>query len=275
VNLAQLISRHESAILQRWVAEQAQTRTGQLMSTAEIERESRSILQALAKPNADGTISNDATDSLSTLSRSRAIQGFTPAETAMFVFSLKTAVLPSLQAEVNDSRQLTKEVLDMNREVDALGLSTFEAFVSGREEVIRQQSAAIADMSTPVVQIWDGVLLLPIVGVIDTERSQQMMEAMLSKIVATGSSVVLIDITGVAVVDTAVARHLLQTIQSARLLGAEAIVCGISARVAQTIVHLGVDLPDVTTCATLARGLKQALSMAGSSDGADKVDKVV
>jgi rsbT co-antagonist protein RsbR len=121
---------------------------------------------------------------------------------------------------------------------------------------------AISELSTPVVEIWEGILLLPVVGVIDTERSQQIMESMLTKIVETSAGVVLIDITGVPVVDTAVARHLMQTVQAAKLLGAETILCGISARVAQTVVHLGVDLGAVTTRATLARGLKHALSVA-------------
>lgn len=259
----QILQEDREAILERWIAAQRSTRAGQLMSGKDLAGEAGAFLQTLVQhAPANGELPVLVEELVATLSRSRAIQGFTPTETAHFVLSLKEALLPSLERELaRDPSQLARQVLEANRYLDLLAVKTFEAFVTAREEIIRQQGRAISELSTPVVELWEGIVLLPIVGVVDTERSQQIMEALLGKIVDTGAEVVLMDITGVPLVDTAVARHLLQTVEAAKLLGAQTIISGVSARVAQTVVQLGVELGDVVTRSSLAKGLKLAMTM--------------
>lgn len=261
MNISQVIDSHREAVLNRWMAAQQQTRTGQLMSSQDLEQQCRNFINAFVdSPSTNGEIPGQLNDMVVELSRARAIQGFSPAETAAFILSLKDSVVPVLEEDLGDDpRGLIEQVRDANRFFDRVALRTFEAYVQAREELIRQQAIAITELSTPVVEVWDGIVLVPLIGVVDTGRSKQIMEALLTKIVETSSSVVLIDITGVPLVDTAVAKHLLQTIQAVKLLGAESIICGISPRVAQTIVHLGVDLGNVVTRATLAKGLQLAL----------------
>lgn len=267
MDFRQILQEDRDAILQRWIAAQRGTRADQLMSGKDLTAEAGTFLQALTQhPPTNGDVPPAVGDLAATLSRTRAIQGFTPAETAAFVLSLKDALLPSLERELaREPRQLAQQVLESNRFIDRLAVTTFEAFVTAREEVIRQQAKAIGELSTPVVELWEGILLLPVVGVLDTERSQQIMETLLGKIVETGADVVLMDITGVPLVDTAVARHILQTVEAAKLLGAETIICGISSRVAQTVVHLGVDLGTVVTRSSLAKGLKLAMTKTGGA----------
>jgi len=262
MKLQQIVERHREEVLSRWLLAQRSTRTGQLMSSKDLEQQCRNFINTLINsPSRDGEVAAELNDVAVDLSRTRAIQGFSPAETAAFILSLKESVLPALEEDLRgDPRDLAEEIRDGNRFLDLVAMRTFEAYVQTREELIRQQASAIGELSTPVVEVWDGILLIPLIGVVDTERSKQIMESLLTKIVETSSSVVLIDITGVAVVDTAVAKHLLQTIQAIKLLGAEGIICGIAPRVAQTLVHLGVDLGNVVTRATLAKGLKLALA---------------
>ena len=131
------------------------------------------------------------------------------------------------------------------------------------QDTIAQQRATISELRTPVIQVWEGMLALPIGGTVDTARAQDMTEALLERIVATGSEIVLLDITGVPVVDTAVARHLLETVSAARLLGADVLIVGLSSRTAMTLVQLGIDLTHVTTRATLAKGLEFAFRRLG------------
>jgi rsbT co-antagonist protein RsbR len=203
----------------------------------------------------------EAREFLTDLSRSRSMQGFTPSETASFVFSLKQPIFTRLRQEIGrDPELLADEIWTATLLLDQLGLYTSEAFQKGREEIIRRQEKEMVELSTPVVELWDGILALPVIGTLDSARSQVVMENLLQKIVETKSSFAIIDITGVPTVDTLVAQHLLKTISAARLMGAECIISGIRPQIAQTIVHLGVELQGVVTKSTLADAFAIALA---------------
>lgn len=197
---------------------------------------------------------------LEQVSRSRAIQGFSPSETATFVFSLKRPIMGALQRVVgDDAAAMAREVWTMTILVDRLGLHTFEAFQKSREEVISRQQQEMLELSTPVVELWDNILALPLIGTLDSERTQVVMESLLERIVETGAEIAIIDITGVPTVDTLVAQHLLKTVAAARLMGSDCIISGIRPQIAQTIVHLGISLNEITTKATMADAFKVAL----------------
>jgi rsbT co-antagonist protein RsbR len=201
---------------------------------------------------------------LGDLSRSRATQGFSPTETATFVFSLKQPLFDRLRSEVgSDAQTLVEEVCTATEVLDKLGLYTTEMYQKGREQVILRQQQEMLELSTPVTRLWDGVLAVPLIGTLDSARTQVVMESLLSTIVETGASIAIVDITGVPTVDTLVAQHLLKTVAAARLMGAECIISGIRPQIAQTIVHLGVNLGDVITKATLAEAFKVALARRG------------
>jgi rsbT co-antagonist protein RsbR len=196
---------------------------------------------------------------LDELSRSRARNGFTPSETALGVFSVKDAVYEL----VADAADLVPEYLAFSRMVDDLGLRTFEAYSAAREQIITDQAVAMLELSTPVVRLWDGVVAVPLVGTLDSARTQLVMEKLLETLVSTGAEQAVLDITGVPTVDTEVAQHLLKTVSAARLLGAQCTISGIRPQVAQTIVSLGIEFGDIATKATLADALALALSNAG------------
>jgi rsbT co-antagonist protein RsbR len=203
---------------------------------------------------------------LASISVSRARKGFTPTETATFVFSLKEPLFARLRAELaGDPALLAEETLHASRLLDALGLYTAEVYQKGREEVIARQQGEMLELSTPVVELWEGILALPVIGTLDSARTQVVMENLLQRIVETGAQIAVIDITGVPTVDTLVAQHLLKTVAAARLMGADCIISGIRPQIAQTIVHLGVDLQDVVTKATLADAFALALKRSGLS----------
>ena len=190
---------------------------------------------------------------LSEISASRARQGFSPGETAAFVFSFKQPLFDRLRQEYGkDADGLAADVWNATTMLDNLGLLTTDYYQKSREGVIVRQQRELMELSTPVVRLWDGVLALPLIGTLDSERTQVVMESLLEKIVETGATIAIIDITGVPTVDTLVAQHLLKTVAAARLMGADCIISGIRPQIAQTIVHLGVNLSDVTTKATLA-----------------------
>jgi rsbT co-antagonist protein RsbR len=195
---------------------------------------------------------------LDELSRSRARNGFTPSQTALGVFSVKDAVY-----ELVTDADLVHEFLTFSRMVDDLGLRTFETYSAAREQIITDQSTSMLELSTPVVRLWDGIVAVPLVGTLDSARTQLVMEKLLETLVATGSEQAVIDITGVATVDTEVAQHLLKTVNAARLLGAHCTISGIRPQVAQTIVSLGIEFGDIATKATLADALALALKNAG------------
>jgi rsbT co-antagonist protein RsbR len=201
---------------------------------------------------------------LSELSGTRARQGFAPTETATFVFSLKQPLFNRLRQELSgDPQALADETWRASILLDSLGLQAMDVYQKGREEVIARQQQELLELSTPVVKLWDGVLALPLIGTLDSARTQVVMESLLQQIVDTGAAVAIIDITGVPTVDTLVAQHLLKTVAAARLMGADCIISGIRPQIAQTIVHLGVDLGDVVTKSSLADALKIALQRTG------------
>jgi rsbT co-antagonist protein RsbR len=200
---------------------------------------------------------------LERLSRSRAQQGFTSSETATFVFSLKRPLFNRIRAASKDAAAVGEATWAATELIDALALHTVSTFQKSREEVISRQQEDLLELSTPVVKLWEGVVALPMIGTLDSARTQVVMESLLQRIVETGSEIAIIDITGVPTVDTLVAQHLLKTITAIRLMGADCIISGIRPQIAQTIVHLGVELEGVTTKATLADALALAFKRSG------------
>jgi rsbT co-antagonist protein RsbR len=201
---------------------------------------------------------------LADFSRTRATQGYTPRQTATFIFSLKKPLFARLRKEFSGNiDRLAEESWTATALLDDLGLYTTESFQKSREQIIARQQQDLLELSTPVVKLWDGVLALPMIGTLDSARTQVVMESLLQRIVETGAEIAIIDITGVPTVDTLVAQHLLKTVTAARLMGADCIISGIRPQIAQTIVHLGVTLTDVTTKATLADAFRLALSRSG------------
>jgi rsbT co-antagonist protein RsbR len=268
--IPELIARRESDLLADWIREQLASTTlrGDLMRESELREQSRQFLNLLVRaasqqPNLNdiaAPVWEEAREFLSGISRSRAHQGFTPAETAIFIFSLKQPLFTMMRQELEgDSRKLADEMWVATTLLDKLGLFTTEAYQKGREEVIRRQQQELLELSTPVVVLWEGILALPLIGTLDSARTQVVMESLLQKIVETGAGIAIIDITGVPTVDTLVAQHLLKTVSAARLMGADCIISGIRPQIAQTIVHLGVNLADVITKSTLADAFAVAL----------------
>jgi rsbT co-antagonist protein RsbR len=205
-------------------------------------------------------------DFLEGVSRTRVAQGFSSDQTATFIFSLKSPLFARLSQETgNDAKALGEEVWAATQLIYKLGLHTVKAFQKTREDVIHRQQEEMLELSTPVVKLWDGVLALPLIGTLDSARTQVVMESLLSSIVATNSQIAIIDITGVPTVDTLVAQHLIKTITAARLMGAECYLSGIRPAIAQTIVHLGIDLADIQTKANLADAFGLALGKIGKT----------
>ena len=230
-------------------------------SREEVRRELEDLYALIIRvlSRADEHAAGELTATLAELSRSRARDGFTPSETALGVFSLKEAVYE----HAADAADLVPEFLALSRMVDDLGLRTFEEYSAAREQIISDQATAMLELSTPVVRLWDGVIAVPIVGTLDSARTQLVMEKLLDTLVTTGADHAVIDITGVSTVDTEVAQHLLKTVGAVRLLGAECTISGIRPQVAQTIVSLGIEFGDIATKATLADALALALRQAG------------
>ena len=194
----------------------------------------------------------------------RAVKGYTPLENATYILSLRNAVVPLLAEEVgSDAGGLVREMTFFTKLLDKMGLVMVENYVRSREEIIRQQRADMLELSTPVIKVWDKILTLPIIGTLDSRRAQMMMEALLQKIVETGSTIAILDITGVRTMDTLVANHLIKTVTAARLMGARCILTGVSPAIAQTMVQLGIDLTQITTRALMSDGIKLALEMIG------------
>ena len=265
--LSALVGDHEKEILPEWV--ELQKRAGSLqtgrITEAELTAQSSEFLQllrgGLASGGADvaGVAYAPARDFLANISRTRAAQGFSPSETATFVFSLKQPLFNMLNRDKKLSpADLAKTIWSVTVLLDELGLLTFENFQKSREGVIMRQQREITELSTPVVRLWEGILALPIIGTLDSERTQVVMENLLQHIVDDGAEIAIIDITGVPTVDTLTAQHLLKTVSAARLMGADCIISGIRPQIAQTIVHLGVEL-NVVSKATLADAFAVAL----------------
>ena len=267
--LRKIITQSQKDLLAHWVQAQlgAATLRGDLMKEGELREQSRELLALLQAGVATGDLAqidgsdwNSVRDFLAKVSRSRAQQGFSPSETATFVLSLKQPLFTLLRSELSkDAQALADEIWATTDLLDKLGLFTVETYVKSREGLIQRQQREMMELSTPVVQLWENILALPLIGTLDSERTQVVMESLLQKIVETGALIAIIDITGVPTVDTLVAQHLLKTVAAARLMGADCIISGIRPQIAQTIVHLGVNLSDVTTKASLADAFSIAL----------------
>ena len=267
--LADILAERQETILQDWVREQVETGAARpdLVSDQTHRAQCATLLSLLATAVRTGEAEaksgpnwNRLKEMLTDLSKARARQGFSPSETIRFIQSLKQPLFVQLrQARGKDAEGLADGVWATTVLLDDLAILTTEAHQVGREEVIRRQTQDLMELSTPVVSLWDGILALPLIGALDSGRTQVVMEALLEKLVETRSRIAIIDITGVPTVDTQVAQHLLKTVAAARLMGAECIISGIRPQIAQTIVHLGVDLGDVTTKASLQSALAVAL----------------
>ena len=268
--LAAIVREHQEQILAEWAVNLTAGRAKRdLISEAELQRQAREFLSGVVQ--ALDTGSDDVRSApwegvrelLSRISRSRAQQGFRPSDTAMFVFSVKEPLFRRIRQDAGSADAVAADTWAASAMLDELGLFTTEVFQKSREEVIVRQQQEMLELSTPVVTLWDGILALPLIGTLDSARTQVVMENLLQRIVDTGSMIAILDITGVPTVDTLVAQHLLKTVAAARLMGADCIISGIRPQIAQTIVHLGVDLNSVTTKATLADAFAVALKRSG------------
>lgn len=267
------LERHEAAILTDWLTAQKASPTYRpdLIKEGELRDQSREFLKLLARSSrtGDDTASPDwqeLRDLLASISRSRSLQGFTASATATFVFSFKEPLFVYLGRELAaDAKALADAIWKATILLDRLGLFTAETFQKSREEVIVRQQQEMLELSTPVVKLWEGILALPLIGTLDSARTQTVMESLLQKIVETECETAIIDITGVPTVDTLTAQHLLKTVAAARLMGVDCIISGIRPQIAQTIVHLGVDLSSVTTKASLADAFALALKRNGAT----------
>ncbi len=267
--IPQILLRHESDLLAEWLSRQKATTgpRGQARSESEQREQSRTFLNLFQKAAQSGNVTNlDANEwrpvreFLESISADRARQGYSPSETATFILSLKEPLFKRLQAELKgDADALAEELWTATRLLDELGLFTTEVHQKSRESIILRQQQEMMELSTPVIQLWAGILALPLIGTLDSSRTQVVMETLLQRIVDTGSPIAIIDITGVPTVDTLVAQHLMKTVAAARLMGAECIISGIRPQIAQTMVHLGVALGDVITKASLADAFAAAL----------------
>lgn len=262
--MADFMQANQVKLLDRW-DELVLAAVDSRVSAAEVRRELEEMfgLVVRAMSGADDSAAGELRAVLSELSRSRARNGFSPSETAVGVFALKDATYEL----VADSPEMIPEYLAFSRMVDDLGLTTFETYAAAREEIISDQAETLLELSTPVIRLWDGIIAVPLVGTLDSARTQVVMEKMLDTLVATGAEHAVLDITGVPTVDTEVAQHLLKTVMAVRLLGAECTISGIRPQIAQTIVSLGIEFGDVATKATLADALAYALRRSGLQVG--------
>jgi rsbT co-antagonist protein RsbR len=269
--LSDMLKAHERTVLNEWLDTQLNVRglRSELLSRQELQDQSARFLQALRDAVASGTMDVSAASFapvrqvLDEMSAARARQGYTPTETAMFVFSLKQPLFAATrQWHSSDPAALAELTWQTTVMLDSLGLLTMETYQKGRDQVIIRQQEEMLELSTPVVKLWEGVVAVPLVGTLDSARAQVVMERLLQTLVDTGSPYAIIDITGVPAVDTQVAQHILKTVVAARLMGAECIISGIRPQIAQTIVALGIEFGDIATKASLADALRHVLRQA-------------
>ncbi|MBZ5582174.1 MAG: STAS domain-containing protein [Acidobacteriia bacterium] len=273
--LPEILRRNGAEILTDWLRYQQSAPVGRekALRDGELREQSRAFLKALEEALAGGVISDiegaaaaPLREFLGEAARARARQGFTPGQTATFVFSLKLPLFGRLRQEYgSDAAGLAAEIWTATELIDQLGLYTTEIYQKTRDEIIARQQQELLELSTPVVKLWEGIVALPLIGTLDSARTQVVMESLLQQIVQIGASIAIIDITGVPTVDTLVAQHLLKTVAAARLMGADCIISGIRPQIAQTIVHLGVELGNVATRATLADAFRLALRRTGQA----------
>ena len=272
--LAAIIGDHHTELLDGWMADLiARLVRRDKIAENELRQQAAQFLPLLVRAlessdsfDIEGGAWDDTRQLLSEISQSRVRQGYSPIDTASFVFALKEPLFAYLRKEIAaQPQQLGDAIVATSKLFDELGLLTIATYQKAREQVILRQQQELLELSTPVVQLWQNVLALPLIGTLDSARTQVVMESLLQKIVDTGALIAIIDITGVPTVDTLVAQHLLKTIAAARLMGADCIISGIRPQIAQTIVHLGVNLEDVITKATLADAFVVALKRTGST----------
>jgi rsbT co-antagonist protein RsbR len=270
--IPQTLANEKSKLLENWVRAQvaAPTMRADLVSEAELKAESTRFLDALETASRSGSLDPNlpafepVRQLLSDFSRNRTKQGFSSAETATFILSFKEPLFTSLRkVSGNDAQALFDDTWAATELLDKLALHTMEIYQSAREDVIRRQQEDMIELSTPVVRLWEGVVAVPLIGTLDSNRTNHVMEALLTAVVETRSEIAIIDITGVPTVDTLVAQHLLKTVAATRLMGADCIISGIRPQIAQTMVHLQIDLSSVVTKATLAEALLVALRRTG------------
>jgi rsbT co-antagonist protein RsbR len=267
--IANLVRTSQQTLLDGWLTNLREALGDGRIANAELTQQATELLTLISDALATSAdVHAEAWDPtrqmLDEVSRSRAVQGFSWTETAMFVFSLKKPLFEEVRRSfAGDGESLAEATWQANALVDALGLYTIQTFQRSREAIIARQQEELLELSTPVVSLWDGILALPMIGTLDSARTQVVMESLLQRIVETGSEVAIIDITGVPTVDTLVAQHLLKTVTAIRLMGADCIISGIRPQIAQTIVHLGVDLRGVITKASLADALAVAFERSG------------
>jgi len=269
--IPEILRQHEAKLLDDWTREQNRSKeVSKRLSESDIRTQSRRFLQLVQEAATRGNAVDVDTDSykevrkfLEEISTSRATLGFSPSETATFIFSFKQPLFTQIRASIPNAEDQVAEIWNATLLLDKLGLFTTEMYQKTRDSVILRQQEEMLELSTPVVKLWDGVLALPIIGTLDSSRTQTIMESLLQRIVETGSELAIIDITGVPTVDTLTAQHLLKTVTAARLMGAECIISGIRPQIAQTIVHLGVELGDIITKANLADAFRVAMQRTG------------
>jgi rsbT co-antagonist protein RsbR len=271
--LNDILEKNEQEILLDWMREQIASSTYRkdLLTETELRKQSAELMGLMINASRSGNLTDitrpewkPVLDFIAATSKTRAAQGFSPTETATFIFSLKQPIFTRLRKEAGSNASvLADEIWTATVLTDKLGLFTAETYQKGREEIIRRQQMELLELSTPVIKIWEGILVLPLIGTLDSSRTQIVMESLLQNIVDTNSAIAIIDITGVPAVDTLVAQHLIKTVSAARLMGAHCIISGIRPQIAQTMVHLGVAFGDVVTKASLADALKYAFRQAG------------
>ncbi|MCA1591827.1 MAG: STAS domain-containing protein [Acidobacteria bacterium] len=271
--ISTLLATRRDEILSLWIKERLEAGEfrDELISKDALRQQSRQVVEMLAQTIRDAGEADfgdpafdDMRAFLNEISHMRAVKGYTPAENATYILSLRNAVSPLLAEDfAGDPEGLVREMNYITRLLDRMGLVMVENFIRSREEIIRQQRADMLELSTPVIKVWDKILTLPIIGTLDSRRAQMMMEALLQKIVETGSTIAILDITGVRTMDTLVANHLIKTVTAARLMGARCILTGVSPAIAQTMVQLGIDLTQITTRSQMSDGIKLALEMTG------------
>ncbi|MCW4469401.1 STAS domain-containing protein [Flavobacterium sp. MFBS3-15] len=253
-------------ILERWINKQKAE--DNYFNADEQQQDSEELLDAFLSALDDHNIDDrnarefdKVYEILMGISVSRAKRGFSPRETGVYLFSLKESLLETLAEGIGDPEKLYTDSLKVSKIIDNMTILTFEGYIKGREDVIARQTDEITEISTPVIRVWDGVVALPIIGTLDSSRTQVIMENLLVQIVETGSTIAILDISGVPAMDTLVAQHLIKTVSATRLLGAECIISGIRPEIAQIVVHLGIDLSNIITKSTLANALQTAFNM--------------